>query len=299
MLEAQALHGIGQLDVHSQVIGVELQDVARMQGCVLLDVQDQAGGLPFDLQTPVPVALRVGLERNLLLLFTHGSGPFLRRIGYGALIAAGIGIAFGTVWWAGLIIALIGVYRFAEGRIPERVRRWVPRGATGLAVLTVALILSSHWLPLGPEKGLPRNFIFVALLIGGLLLFLAYFQRLYGPMLRWCLDHKAAFLSIPVFIVLAGGLIWLGFEAFFGGGGVSQNLANVTVSVESQDDLDLMTDEVRIAAEEIFGADNVVVSAASQTGLGGFSLIVTGNSMEQLTPIVEDVEEEESRFSYS
>jgi HAE1 family hydrophobic/amphiphilic exporter-1 len=80
-----------------------------------------------------------------------------------------------------------------------------------------------------------------------------------------------------------------GFEAFFGGGGITQNVANVTVSVEMQDELDTLTDEVRQAAEEIFGVDNVTVSAASQTGLGGFSLIVTGESMEQLAPVVEDV----------
>jgi HAE1 family hydrophobic/amphiphilic exporter-1 len=82
-----------------------------------------------------------------------------------------------------------------------------------------------------------------------------------------------------------------GFESFFGGGGVSQNVANVTVSVVSQDDLDLLTDEVRATAEEIFGAENTVVSAASQTGFGGFSLIITGESMDQLAPAVPDVEQ--------
>lgn len=82
-----------------------------------------------------------------------------------------------------------------------------------------------------------------------------------------------------------------GFESFFGGGGVSQNLANITISAKSQDELDALTDEVREAAEEIFGAENTVVSAASQTGFGGFSLIVTGQSMDHLAPIVDDVKE--------
>jgi multidrug efflux pump subunit AcrB len=82
-----------------------------------------------------------------------------------------------------------------------------------------------------------------------------------------------------------------GVESFFGGGGVSQNTANATVSVVSQDDLGQLTDEVRNAANEIFGADNVVVSAASQASFGGFSLVLTGDSMDQLTPLKNDVEQ--------
>jgi HAE1 family hydrophobic/amphiphilic exporter-1 len=82
-----------------------------------------------------------------------------------------------------------------------------------------------------------------------------------------------------------------GFESFFGGGGVSQNVANITISAESPDELDQLTDEVRTEAENVFGLENAVVSAASQTGFGGFSLIVTGNSMEELTPVVDDVKD--------
>ena len=80
-----------------------------------------------------------------------------------------------------------------------------------------------------------------------------------------------------------------GFESFFGGGGVSQNLANVAISVENLDDLGALTNEVRDEAEAIFGVENTIVSAASQTGFGGFSLIVTGESAEDLLPIIEDV----------
>ncbi len=42
------------------------------------------------------------------------------------------------------------------------------------------------------------------------------FQRTYAPVLRWCLAHKAAFLSIPLILVFLGALIWLGFGEFFG-----------------------------------------------------------------------------------
>lgn len=80
-----------------------------------------------------------------------------------------------------------------------------------------------------------------------------------------------------------------GFESFFGGGGVSQNLANVAISVEDQDDLAAVTNEVRDEAEAIFGKENAIVSAASQTGFGGFSLIVTSDSIEDIKPIIDNV----------
>jgi len=80
-----------------------------------------------------------------------------------------------------------------------------------------------------------------------------------------------------------------GFEAFFGGGGVSQNLANMTVSVIDQDDLIPLTDEIRTIANEIFGAENTVTSAAAQTGFSGFGLVLASDSVEELEAHVEDV----------
>ncbi|MCB8916442.1 MAG: efflux RND transporter permease subunit [Ardenticatenaceae bacterium] len=82
-----------------------------------------------------------------------------------------------------------------------------------------------------------------------------------------------------------------GTAALFGGGGVSQNLANLTITPESIDVVDTLTQEVRDLAEETFGADNVTVSAASQTGFGGFSLIVTGDSLADLIAVSDDVKQ--------
>ena len=80
-----------------------------------------------------------------------------------------------------------------------------------------------------------------------------------------------------------------GFEAFFGGGGISQNVANVTISVADQDDLEGLTREVRERAEATFGEENAVVSAEAQTGFGGFSLTLKGESAAQLEAVAGDV----------
>jgi len=82
-----------------------------------------------------------------------------------------------------------------------------------------------------------------------------------------------------------------GFAALFGGGGISQNQANLTITPAEVDSVDDLTREVRRLAEEAFGEDNVTVSAASQTGFGGFSLVVTNDSLEELKAVADDVKQ--------
>lgn len=84
-----------------------------------------------------------------------------------------------------------------------------------------------------------------------------------------------------------------GFEALFGGG-ISQNLANLTISVgdelvQDPEALNAFTNEVRQVAIGVLGKDNVSVSAASQTGFSGFSLILTGDTQDELEALVTDV----------
>lgn len=80
-----------------------------------------------------------------------------------------------------------------------------------------------------------------------------------------------------------------GFEAMFSQGAVTQNIASLTISVEDKDALDDLTKAIRAKAVSQFGEENASVSAASQTGFSGFSLTVTGNSLEELLPVVADV----------
>ena len=105
----------------------------------------------------------------------------------------------------------IGIREF-DLYIRKDVERLTPLLANALAVVFVGIILTAHWLPLGPARGFVRSFIFVALLIGGLLLFFRLFQHFYARILGWCLEHKAAFLSLPVALLLVAAMIWQGFD---------------------------------------------------------------------------------------
>lgn len=121
------------------------------------------------------------------------------------------------MWWVlGLILTGIGGYHLASEHLPETARRWAPKAANFLAALIVATLLARHWMPLGPDKALIVNLAFVIALLGGLLVAVLFFHRVYAPILKWCLRHKLAFLAIPLVIVCMGAMIWLGFGAFFG-----------------------------------------------------------------------------------
>ncbi|MCK6620128.1 MAG: efflux RND transporter permease subunit [Calditrichaceae bacterium] len=151
------------------------------------------------------------------LLFTGKiRSASLKRFLHLALLAAGVIALFALAWWVGLILIAVAAYHLLESRIPENIRKRGPWIANGLAVFVVAMLLADHWLPLGPEKGIWLNFLFVALLICGLLTVFWVFYRNYIRILGWVLAHKLKFLSIPLLLVFFGGLVWLGFESFFG-----------------------------------------------------------------------------------
>ncbi len=135
---------------------------------------------------------------------------------YPILAIAGVGLAFGYGWWwPGGLLLVIGVYGSLEPKLPSFVRKMGPQLANAVVVGAVLLLLTQSWLPIGPEKGLWRNAILVGGTIGALLLVFQLFQAAYPYVLAWALDHKATFLILPVMIVVAGGMVWRGFDELF------------------------------------------------------------------------------------
>ncbi|MDD3277238.1 MAG: efflux RND transporter permease subunit, partial [Kiritimatiellales bacterium] len=92
--------------------------------------------------------------------------------------------------------------------LPTWRTRLGPNAATWIIVLLVGIFLTNAWEPLGPQKGFILNILFVALLVGGLLGFFKLIQHFYARILRWCLRHKALFLSIPLIVMLLGFGAW-------------------------------------------------------------------------------------------
>ncbi|WP_179338662.1 efflux RND transporter permease subunit [Winogradskyella ludwigii] len=76
-----------------------------------------------------------------------------------------------------------------------------------ISVSAIIILLAEYWRPLGVDKSIFWNLIFVSVICFGLLGVFTLFRRYYTRILRWCLDHKLLFLSVPTAIVIAGFFI--------------------------------------------------------------------------------------------
>ena len=193
-------------------------------------------GAIFLTLTVVPAAVHLFIAGR-----DGGVSPALRRallfgLGVAAAVLAVMGIAAGwpAVAAAGLVLLFAVVYRLWQAPLNAWLGRRMPRLgqalqgaesalvrggpwlASAVGALVVWWVLGAVWEPLGPEAGVLRNFVFVGLVIGGLLGLFWLLMLFYVPILRWCLAHKLLFLALPVLLVIMGGSIWLGFDRVFG-----------------------------------------------------------------------------------
>lgn len=84
-----------------------------------------------------------------------------------------------------------------------------------LVVVTLIFALSRQWMPLGYETGILGNFLFVALLVLGILLVFRAFERVYPRLLSQLMQRRRWFFALPA---LLGGwalVAWLGFASIF------------------------------------------------------------------------------------
>ncbi|KAA6339806.1 Cation efflux system protein CusA [termite gut metagenome] len=86
----------------------------------------------------------------------------------------------------------------------------------GLALSIAIYFLTTKWLPMGTQKGLPVNLIFVIVCIVGILAILWMLVIYYERILRWCLANRWKFMLIPFATLFLGVLIWLGFDKTLG-----------------------------------------------------------------------------------
>ena len=140
----------------------------------------------------------------------------LRRLVGGLLLAAAVVVGLALAWWVGVVIALPGLYLLLKDLVPARVARAGPWLANAAVVVAVGIILTLYWEPLGPERGLARNVVFVGGLLAAILGSFRLFQWAYPWVLRVCLILKVPFLLAVGGLVLFGATVWLGFDRTFG-----------------------------------------------------------------------------------
>jgi len=170
----------------------------------------------FALIASVVVALTLTPALAHILFPIDFKSKTVKRISLLFLGVGGLFLGIFAFWWAGAIIVLFAVFHLLEEHIPFRIKRATYWLTNIVIMLLVMSFLSQHWSPLGPGAGFFKNFIVVAVPIGGLLAFFWSYQLVYAPLLRWSLRHKLFFFCLPVAIVIFGLSVWLGFNRLFG-----------------------------------------------------------------------------------
>ena len=176
----------------------------------------------YAITASVVVALAVIPPAAWLLVGKRfGGGPRLRLLLNAAIVLTGLVLAAKLHAIAGILLVGLGVARVMdERRSPTlgggRYERIVSLLANVFAVSFVAVALAASWAPLGAGAGDGRNLAFVVVTVGGLLGIFWAFQLSYRALLRWILQHKLIFLTLPGLILGFGLSAWLGFGTAFG-----------------------------------------------------------------------------------
>ena len=119
-----------------------------------------------------------------------------------ALILTGV-IAIFYGYWLGLILIAFGFTGLLklQHKITEKLANVLN---IVVSVLAIVFLLAKYWRPLGVDKSIFLNIIFVSLICFGLLGIFTLFRSYYTRILRWCLENKLLFLSLPAAIIIAG-----------------------------------------------------------------------------------------------
>ncbi len=153
-----------------------------------------------------PFAAFLFRKKNIRSVFGHILHSILLLIGI-------VAIAYG--YWLGLILIAFGATGFLKNpkvaaRFSEKLVLREQRINTIniiISAIAIVFLLAEYWRPLGFDRSLIMNLLFVSFICFGLLAVFWIFMRYYTRILNWCLQNKLLFLSVPAVIVILGFLI--------------------------------------------------------------------------------------------
>ena len=122
-----------------------------------------------------------------------------------ALILAGIVIIMSGFWLGSILIAFgINGLLLVLGKLNKKNSNLINIIISCAAII---FLLAEYWRPLGFDRSIFINLIFVAIICFGILGIFSVFRRYYGQILKWALANKLLFLIIPVTVLISGGWI--------------------------------------------------------------------------------------------
>ena len=182
---------------------------------ILAATREVAGALLTSVATTVisflPVFALTGAEGKLFapLAFTKTAALLAALLCSLALLPMALRWLADKRAFAGAVRARV------SARVPAWLRRYASACLNGAMLLAVTLLLAGAWRPLGLERTLLVNWLFVVFVVGALLFVLTTYQRHYPRLLAVCLAHKRIFMAAPVALVLFGLSAFAGFDSLF------------------------------------------------------------------------------------
>ncbi|MCB0540844.1 MAG: efflux RND transporter permease subunit, partial [Bacteroidetes bacterium] len=131
----------------------------------------------------------------------------------GVLIAIGVATLIYGQWlgWILIAFAIISILEIYDFQLPNLRFTFVTLSYSiikiVIVVLTIVFLLTQYWRPLGVDKSIFLNFLFVSIICFGLLGAFEIFRTYYSKILQWTLDHKFLFLLIPTALAVSGFFI--------------------------------------------------------------------------------------------
>ena len=123
----------------------------------------------------------------------------------GVLIALGITAIF-YGYWLGIIlisfaaVAILGIREKINAKRANLINIIISSTA-------IIFLLAEYWRPLGFDRSMVMNLIFVAIICFGLLGAFSLFKMYYSRILRWALQNKMLFLIVPATVLTLGIII--------------------------------------------------------------------------------------------
>jgi len=133
-----------------------------------------------------------------VFVMTGAEGKLFKPLAFTKTFALGSSLALALFVLPPVALVLFKKVSSYSGKKPWG--KWI-------TILFALLFLTYSWMPLGLEYHYILNFLFVLVLLGGVLWLVWGFITLYPVILTWTLNHRLLFLTLPLLLLITAGVV--------------------------------------------------------------------------------------------
>ncbi|MDF4204775.1 efflux RND transporter permease subunit [Maribacter sp. SA7] len=141
-------------------------------------------------------------------LYSKNSSKFKLK-GFGSYVIGLLGllIIFSGFWIGLVLLGLMIINLLNEFSLLGK--EYFNKIRTFYIVISILLVLTYYWNPLGFDNSYISDFLFVLIITFSVLGILFIFYTFYEKILIWAMANRLVFLSIPVFLLILGSIVYV------------------------------------------------------------------------------------------